>query len=155
MPYADRTLIAAFVSTALWDVVLRQISAGHVPVPIVRDFQWVKVLRPYFQRHTVLSAALIAGFVGAVTYAIIAPTWTIIRNTVSTSPAVSETIYVVYVALISGVVGLGMRASSLFPHLTKYYYDRLPMWYSFGSDMFSGLVVYATLMTLAQIFNAS
>lgn len=146
-----RNTVVAFVVTALWDVALRLISTGALPVPIVRDWAWVRVLRGYFELHTPLAAALVAGLCGAVAYALIALSWkaAVRRGLVTANGAVQEELaYVAHATLISGLVGLPMRYSGLFPHLVEHYYEPLGFWYSFGTDAFSGVVVLASMYGL-------
>ena len=62
-----RIIIITFIITALWDVVLRTLSLYN-PIPSVKAFfPFIQYLEPYFMKHTLLAAALIAGFVGATT----------------------------------------------------------------------------------------
>ena len=66
-----RIIIITFIITALWDVVLRILSVYN-PIPSVKAFfPFIQYLEPYFMQHTLLDAALIAGFVGATTQVII------------------------------------------------------------------------------------
>ena len=66
-------IIATFVVTALWDVVLRYMSLNFETIPFIiqQQMPFIKDLKPYFQHHTLLAAALIAGFIGATTQPII------------------------------------------------------------------------------------
>ena len=75
-------------------------------------------LREYFEQHTPLAAALIAGFVGAVTYAIIYATYS---GNSSPNPFNFLVIF-----CISALIGIPIRWSGLFPHLDKYYYQVIP-----------------------------
>ena len=128
-------IVPVFVITALWDVVLRLMATGYLHMLGVERMRWVRVLRPYFARHTLLAAASIAGIVGAVTLPII----------VATNPyPQSQLRSLLWVALISALVGQMMRYSGLFPHLKRYYYDTLGFAYSFTTDAFSGVVVAVT-----------
>lgn len=126
-----RDVVLVFIITAFWDVVLRYISEGYIQLFGVEKMKWVTVLREYFQYHTPLSAALIAGFVGAMTYVVIN----------ATNPFKPGVMYVGWIALVSGLVGPVMYHSGLFPVLNTYYYDRLSWWESFASDANSGVVV--------------
>ena len=55
-----------FIITALWDVVLRVMSENYDKLPkYIQSYGFLKALQPYFKHHTLLSAALIAGFIGA------------------------------------------------------------------------------------------
>ena len=66
-----RIVILTFIITALWDVVLRILSV-YEPIPSINNsMPFIKDLKPYFEKHTLLAAALIAGFVGATTQSII------------------------------------------------------------------------------------
>ena len=139
-------VIGAFVVTGAWDVVLRLFAERKVRVFGIEDWRWVAVLRPYFAKHTVLSAALIAGFVGALTCALITATpgaqdWSYAR-------------YVGWATLVSGLVGVPMRYSGLFPHLKRYYYDELGFAYSFATDAFSGIVVCLTMLAYVALVRA-
>ena len=62
-----KLIILTFIITALWDVVLRFMSLNFEKLPKSLQMDFVKYLKPYFQHHTLLAAALIAGFVGATT----------------------------------------------------------------------------------------
>ena len=66
-------IIITFIVTALWDVILRFMSLNfHILPGIIKtSMPFIKDLQPYFKHHTLLSAALIAGFVGATTQPII------------------------------------------------------------------------------------
>lgn len=128
------TLVYVFVITAVWDVVLRMLSLKYISFMGVENMAWVVNLRPYFEHHTVLSAALIAGFVGAVTLPAIT----------TTDPFRHRFASLLWVAFVSGVVGILMKYSGLFPYLTLHYYDTVPTWYSFLSDANSGIVVALT-----------
>jgi hypothetical protein len=146
MPFHYPHLVGAFVVTAAWDVVLRLFAERRVRFLGIEDWRWVVTLRPYFEAHTVLAAALIAGFVGAVAYALIAATPG--SSTWSLLP------YLAWVTLVSGVVGIPMRHSGLFPHLKRHYYDELGFGYSFATDAFSGVVVCATMLALQRAIVA-
>ena len=65
--------IATFIVTALWDIVLRYMCENYSALPevIKNTLPFIKDLIPYFKAHTVLAAALIAGFIGATTQMII------------------------------------------------------------------------------------
>lgn len=141
-----QTVIIVFFITALWDVVLRYVAMGSIPLLGIERMRWVTNLKPYFQQHTLLAAALIAGFVGAVTLPLITLT--------KPSDWNSKVLSLVWVALVSGVVGVLMRYSGLFPYLTKYYYDTVPHWYSFLSDANSGVVVAVTYHVLLRIIES-
>ena len=60
-----RNMVVAFCVTAVWDVILRWFSEEKLKFMGIEKLSWVVALRPYFKHHTVLSAAAIAGVVGA------------------------------------------------------------------------------------------
>ena len=130
-----KRIVIIFIITALWDVVLRFMAEGHIQFSGIENMKWVVVLKDYFKKHTLLAAALIAGFVGAVTQLVIELLFTKIKNTY---------VYTTCVLLLSGLIGLPMRYTGLFPVLKEHYYDPLGFPYSFSSDTFSGLVVMLT-----------
>ena len=66
-----KLIILTFIVTALWDVVLRFMSLNYEKLPKYFQMDFVEYLIPYFKQHTILAAALIAGFVGATTQTII------------------------------------------------------------------------------------
>lgn len=133
-----RNMVIAFCVTAVWDVILRWFSEEKLKFMGIEKLSWVVALRPYFEHHTVLSAAAIAGVVGAGTCVIINR---------FTHELMSEyfLLYLVWVAFVSAALGIPMRYSGLFPYLKKYYYDPLPITTIF-SDALSGLVVALTMI---------
>jgi hypothetical protein len=147
-------MVAAFCVTAVWDVILRWFSEEKLQFMRIEKLSWVVALRPYFEHHTLISAAAIAGIVGAITSVLINK---------STPERMSESnlLYLLWVAFVSAIVGIPMRYSGLFPHLKKYYYDPLPITTIF-SDALSGVVVALTMMyiritvvlTLSMLFLA-
>ena len=136
-------IIIAFVITALWDVVLRLFAEKKIKFLGIENLNWVVALQQYFKKHTVLSAALIAGFVGAIAYVII-------EKTMPKFCRKNLILYLTWVLFISAIVGIPMRYSGLFPYLKKYYYDPLPITTIF-TDAFSGLVVALTMLLGKQI----
>ena len=131
----SQDVIIIFIITALWDVILRMMSEGKIKFFGIENMKWITVLEEYFQKHTVLSAALIAGFVGAITHFIII-------KSLDTFKLSGVNLYtILLVIMISGIIGIPMRYSGLFPHLKKHYYDPLGFGYSFATDAFSGIVV--------------
>ena len=139
-------IIAIYVITALWDVVLRFMATGNLKVAGVEKMKWVVVLKEYFERHTLLSAALVAGFVGAVTELTL-------QYTVNSWFPSHSIGFVLGVVMVSGLIGLPMRYSKLFPHLDEFYYERLGFTYSFGTDAFSGFVVMVTYWLFDKFMN--
>jgi hypothetical protein len=134
-----RETVIVFLITAAWDVILRWMAEGYITLFGVERMKWVRVLKPYFAAHSLLAAALIAGFVGAVTYPII--------TRFNPSPD-SRAVTSLWILLVSGAIGQMMRYSGLFPHLKRHYYDELGFAYSFLTDAFSGAVVAVTYNAL-------
>lgn len=125
-------LLLSFIITALFDIAL-----NLTPPPI-----GAVILREYFDNHTVLSAALIAGFVGAVTFGTIYYIYSGIPKLSAYS--------ILVIFCISALMGIPMRLSGLFPILDKYYYEKIPRIQSFLADGLSGIMVAAVyyFMTL-------
>jgi len=143
MEYSN-LIILTFIITALWDVVLRFLSLNNEKINYnFPDF--VRYLKPYFQHHTMLSAALIAGFVGAITQPIILYFMKF--------PSVKSNImyifkFMVLSYIISAFFGILMKATKLFPHLDKHYYSNLGTLRGMYLDGISGLIVQSTILIL-------
>lgn len=146
MEYSN-LIILTFIITALWDVVLRFLSLNNEKINYnFPDF--VRYLKPYFQHHTMLSAALIAGFVGATTQPIILYFMKF--------PSVKSNImyifkFMVLSYIISAFFGILMKATKLFPHLDKHYYGNLGTLRGMYLDGISGLIVQSTILILFLI----
>jgi len=117
-------IVSSFVITAGFDVALNLLPPGYGGATRIRE---------YFNHHTVLAAALIAGFVGAVTFIIIYGLYNGVPS--------FNTFNMAMIFLISALLGYPMRYSGLFPILDKYYYQVMPRWQSFVADGLSGLMV--------------
>ena len=133
-----KIIVGAFCVTAVWDVILRWFSEEKLKFMGIEKLSWVVALRPYFEHHTVLSAAAIAGVVGAVTAVLI-------NRFTPEVMSESHLLYLLWVAFVSAAVGIPMRHSELFPYLKMYYYDPLPITTIF-SDALSGVIVALTMM---------
>lgn len=133
-------LLLTFLITAIWDIVLR-----YYPLKKRPDFR--KVLDPYFEKHGVIEAAVIAGIVGFVTQIIILsitnfPTKTFSKQTIQ---------FLVISFLISGLIGFPLERCRFIPSLTDTYYKDLGRPRSFFTDAYSGLVVQFSLLFLVNI----
>lgn len=143
MEYSN-LIILTFIVTALWDVVLRFLSLNNEKNNYkFPDF--VRYLKPYFQKHTMLSAALIAGFVGATTQPLILYFMKF--------PSVKSNImyifqFMVLSYIISAFFGILMKGTKLFPHLDKHYYGNLGTLRGMYLDGISGLIVQSTILIL-------
>ena len=95
-----------------------------------------------------LSAALVAGFVGATTQYIILYLYRF-PNNITDIYNILEFLLVSFV--VSGLYGFIMKASKLFPHLDATYYKELGHLGGAYHDGISGLIVQATLLVLYHI----
>lgn len=116
-----RSLVLVFCITAAFDVLL---NLGPHPKG--------SLLVDYFKQHTVLAAALIAGFIGAFTLPVIA------ALTDYRTPTIHS---IVTTFAVSALIGFPMYFSGIFPHLNKHYYDKLPRYQTFLADGLSGVMV--------------
>lgn len=139
--------ILTFLITALWDVVLRIMAENYEKLPIFLQFDFVRYLQPYFKVHTVLAAALIAGFVGATTQFIILHTHKL---------PTTMTSYITFLMIsfiISALYGFIIKLSNLFPHLVNTYYKNLGTYRSMYLDGVSGIIVQITLLTILWVYS--
>lgn len=148
--YTHRKLIVVYVVTAAWDVVLRGFSTGHLGGFGIERWRWVRSLSGYFHAHTMLGAAGIAGGIGAVTYAVIATTFS---EKWALPYVPKEMVYAAYVTCVSAAMGFPMRLSGLFPLLEEHYYRPLGS-LAVASDAFSGIVVMATISLINLFITA-
>ena len=136
-------IILTFIVTALWDVILRVMSENYMSLPpYLQSFKFIKYLQPYFKKHTLLAAALIAGFVGALTQMIILS----FLDFPKVSDVKSVVVFLVVSFVVSGLFGFVMKWTKLFPHLERTYYKNLGVVKSVIHDGVSGLIVQLTLL---------
>ena len=95
------------------------------------DWDFVRYLEPYFKQHTLLSAALLAGFVGATAQ------YLIIMG-MNPQPTVT---FMAWTFIVSALYGFIMKATGLFPHLDATYYRGLGPTRGAIHDGVSGLIV--------------
>jgi hypothetical protein len=141
-----QTIIRTFLITALYDVVLQLYTAvPSLPDPIgITKTDWFLSLPLYFEKHTPLAAALLAGFIGACTQMVIlhiAPINTGILK------------FLIATFVVSGLIGFAMKATGMFPILDATYYRTLGPTRAFFTDAYSGVVVNVTLLALLKIFG--
>ena len=148
--------IATFIVTALWDIVLRYMCENYSALPevIKNTLPFIKDLIPYFKAHTVLAAALIAGFIGATTQMIIINIASYPNMMVS--DVYSLVVFLTVSFIVSALYGFVMKFSGLFPILVRTYYDKLEtgslgVIRSMYHDGISGLIVQCTLLTISYI----
>ena len=152
----SQIIILTFVITALWDVVLRFMALNFNKLPsIIKNLMpFIGDLEPYFKIHTLLAAALIAGFVGATTQPIILYIMKLPQKIPNnTNDIVNIVKFMLVSFVISALYGFIMKWSGLFPHLQKYYYDKLGVVRSMYHDGISGLIVQITLLSLVYVKN--
>lgn len=144
-------IIATFIITALWDVILRIMSENYDHLPkFIQEYKFIEYLIPYFKKHTLLAAALIAGFIGATTQYIIIKLYKFPSDLKNIKYLV-EFLFVSFI--ISGLYGFLMKATNLFPHLEETYYKKLGPIRGAIHDGVSGLIVQVTLLVLNQFIN--
>lgn len=137
-------IIHTFIITAIFDVLLRILSNNFSSLPNFMKYDFIKFLIPYFNKHTLLSAALIAGFVGATTQFIILELIKFPKNYTLTE----ITIFLTITFVISALFGFIMKFSKLFPILENTYYKNLGVIRSMYHDGISGLIVQIPLLIL-------
>jgi len=138
-------IITTFIVTALWDVVLRKLAENYYILPsFLKSYDFIKYLIPYFKQHTILSAALIAGFVGASAQFIILKLYPF-PSTFSLKIIVP---FLLVTFIISGLFGFVMKATKLFPLLEKTYYKNLGVYRSVIHDGVSGLIAQITILLI-------
>jgi hypothetical protein len=140
--------IYTFIITALWDIVLRKMSENYDGLPKFLQYDFMIYLQPYFKQHTLLDAALVAGFVGATTQVIILNLHSLPTN------ALSFVSFMILSFIISALYGFVMKFSNLFPHLEATYYKNLGVYKSMYYDGCSGLIVQLTLFAVLYVMNA-
>ena len=138
-------IILTFIITGIWDIVLRFMTLNYEKLPTYFQMDFVENLIPYFKHHTLLSAALIAGFIGATTQIIILSIMSFPENIFNISYIIK---FLILTFIISALYGFMMKGSKLFPYLEKYYYDKLGVARSMYTDGVSGLIVQTTLLII-------
>jgi len=140
---SNEIIILTFIITGLLDIVLRIISVNYYNLPsiIQNNFPFLQYLIPYFKHHTNISAALIAGFIGAITQIIILNIVPI-QYILDEPPNYVNIVYFSVVTfLVSGIIGFPLKMSKLFPYLNDTYYKNLGPIRGFYHDGISGLIV--------------
>ena len=146
----ERLLIYTFIITALYDVVLRFMSLNFEKLPeFFKQYSFIKYLTPYFKKHTLLGAALIAGFVGFGAQFIILKLHPFPNMKKLNLQEIA--VFMMLTFVISALYGLPMKASKLFPHLDNTYYKNLGTVSGMYHDGVSGLIVQITLIALVYL----
>lgn len=139
--------IITFIITALYDIILRIMSENYNKLPTFLQMDFVKYLYPYFMKHTILAAALIAGFVAITTQMIIFKIHKLPTNINSLIT------FLIITFIISSLYGFIIKESKLFPHLVTNYYNNLGVCRSMYVDGISGLIVQSTLLVYLKLLN--
>jgi hypothetical protein len=145
--YNCNIIIITFIITAIWDIILRKLSENYYDLPdfVKNNFKFIEYLIPYFEKLNFLDAALIAGFIGAVTQYII-------LNIVKLPKNFRSSFYFLIVSfIVSALFGFVMKFSKLFPDLDETYYKNLGPIRGMYHDGISGLIVQITLLFLNKI----
>jgi hypothetical protein len=145
--YISDLIIRTFIITAVWDIVLRKLSENYYNLPeiIKNNLPFIEYLIPYFDKLTLLEAALIAGFVGAVTQYIILYIIKFPKN-------FNNSFYFLFVSfIVSALFGFVMKFSKLFSDLDETYYKNLGPIRGMYHDGVSGLIVQITLLFVNNI----
>jgi hypothetical protein len=146
-----KLIVITFIVTALWDVILRIMSENYKSLPkFIQEYKFIEYLIPYFKKHTILAAALIAGFIGATTQLIIINIYKFPTN-LKNIKYLAKFLFVSFI--ISGLYGFLMKATKLFPHLEETYYKNLGPIRGAIHDGVSGLFVQITLLVLFLFLN--
>jgi hypothetical protein len=128
-------LLLTALITGIYDIILQWISKNQIS-----NVDWIKALKPYFEYHTPLGAALIAALVGFVSQ------WIILYITPFPTSKKDIIKYIGVTIIVSGTIGIVMDNSGLFPHLSNTYYKTLGRPRSMVTDAWSGVIVQLTLL---------
>lgn len=145
-------IILTFIITGLWDILLRSFSLNYSLLPIIikNNFPFIGYLTPYFKHHTMLAAALIAGFIGATAQVIII---SFLKFPSLKSSINEKLLFLLVTFIISALYGFLMKWSKLFPYLDATYYKNLGTIRGMYHDGISGLIVQITIYFLLVLKN--
>ena len=143
----SKLLILTFVVTAFWDLILQFLSKSYKDLPKVLRFNFIKYLKEYFDNHTILGAASIAGVTGVLAQVIIISILRFPQRGASNEVL----IFLLLSFLISGLFGFVMKWSQMYPYLVGTYYKKLGSFPAFYHDGISGLIVQISLLVLYRI----
>ena len=158
MKNCDLLLLTGAV-TGLWDISARMLAENDLyNFPVFGRQEWIISLQPYFEKKTVLGAALIAGFVGLVSQWIILSIVPFPRawadpNDLDLGSLFGRTllVFMLVTAAVSGGVGFVMQYAGLFPDLTNTMYKTLGPSRSRLTDTVSGIIVQTTILALVKL----
>ena len=141
--YKCNIIILTFIITGTWDLLLLLLTHNYDKLPkFIQWFDFIKSLKPYYERHTILSAFLLAAFIGAVTQYII-----LMLHKLPTNKE-SLLTFLILSFIVSALIGIPMQYSNLFPILDDTYYKYLGTYRGLYHDGISGLIVQITLLCI-------
>ena len=143
----SKLYILTFIIASIWDIVLRFLSLNYDKIPNILKYDFIRYLIPYFKKHTLLSAALIAGFIGATCQFIIIQFHKF--PNLNNYQLIIQFLGITFI--IAALYGFLMKWSNLFPHIEDTYYKNLGTIRSMYHDGISGIVVQITILCLLLI----
>lgn len=165
MKYCNIYLLT-FLITGIYDLILQLSINGYIPLldKFLKNTDWYISLKDYFKRHTPLSAILLAGFIGFITQIIIfniiylkninIDILGLIHSNNRMLMLLNIIKFLVISFIISGLIGIPIKMSNLFPILEDTYYKKLGDVRSFITDGYSGLIVQITLLVILYLINS-
>lgn len=152
-------VLIIFVATAVWDVLLRIVVQGTEgqKFAIIARFKFLgldsqgrvfPIMRRYFRERSVLAAAFFAGLVGALAVGIVGLLSFIFCDQFGLRPGFKAG-YILWVVLVSGLVGLLMKYTNYAPPLAATYYSQ-PVYITFFLDCLSGAMVLLPILPFVQ-----
>ena len=106
-------------------------------------YDFIRYLKPYFEKHTLLAAALIAGFIGVTCQMIIVNIMDFPRDLKNHTNIIH---FMILSFIISALYGFIMKFSKLFPYIEDTYYKNLGTVRSMYHDGISGIMVQFTIL---------
>lgn len=151
-------IVLTFFVTGFYDVLLRYSSLNFdkLTKKIKSFLPFMKSLKNYFSHYSLLSAFLLAAFVGALTQSIILYTFSF-PNSTNTS-YLEVILFFIWTFIVSALFGYIIKLSGLFPVLEKTYYRYLDKGYSsflplrsLYHDGISGIIVQITVFSIVMM----
>lgn len=144
-----------FGATGLWDLLLRIVVENSKGLPLISrnlgqgaDGSVFPRMQPYFDKQSVGAAMFFAGISGLTAILLVMTVSEIVQGRWGFSPSNTWT-YLGWIALISAIVGLGMKYSNYAPPLASTYYA-LPVYVTFLLDALSGVMVAAPVLLVIE-----
>ena len=148
----SKLIIYTFIVTSILNVIINHMSTNFDKLPMwfQKLMPFIGDLKPFFNKHTLLAAALIAGFIGACNQYIILSIVKFPKNITNIRNII---IFYFVTFLINILFGFAIKFSTLFPHLETYYYNKLGLIRSMYHDGISGVILQTILLFLSQLIN--